>query len=518
MVDLCCDLGIMLAGCVTVSIFHNISEEHFVYEVTHSEAKIIFVADLYCHQLCHDNAASFQHVISLDEPRYKNEETYQDIIDLGKKTLDHGGHFTVPVALPDDLASIIYTSGTTSLPKGVEISHRNLLCQTQHSKEIFHWGTGDRYLSFLPLGHIFGRIMYIVQLYAGCSIYCISDPLQMIKASQEIHPTILILVPRIIDKIYKSIQQKIATSHGIKKMLANWAFNFAKHNKNTFWFKIQHRIADLILYSKIRHMFGGKIRIIISGSAKSNPMQLRFFQNIGLNIYDGYGLTEGTPVSINRPYDVRIGTVGKPMPDIEFKTDPAGEILIRGPVTTRGYFKDPELTASKLDHEGWFHTGDLGVIDPEGSLIVKGRLNEHCKLSTGEFVDIPFIENLLLDMPYADFSLVIAENKPFVTCLLFPNIDQIEQVKKHKGLKDLNHNEFLKQEFVKKEIDKFIDGINQHLDKWAQIRDYRFVHAKASIESGELSPTLKTRRKAIEKKYKHLIDEMYPEHLLTLDF
>ena len=516
-----CDIGIMLAGCVTVPIFHNISSDNFVYEVVQSGAKVIFVADASCHLLCQENCELFQKIISMDEAPYCPEEIhFKEFFAWGEQALKElNGKLMDSEAATDDLATIIYTSGTTALPKGVMLTQKNMVAEVDYSQKWFGFGQkNDRYLSYLPLAHIFGRLMNIYMIYAGVSIYYLGDPLQFVQASQEVHPTTLIIVPRIIDKIYKSILHKIHDMHGLKKKLALWAVNVAESNKQTWGWKLQHRLADHILYAKLRNLLGNCVRVIISGSAKANPKQLKFFHTIGIPIYEGYGMTEGCPVSTNTSFATRFGTIGKPMPEIEIKIAESGEILIRGPVVMMGYYKDEKLSDAKLDSEGWFHSGDKGSIDADGYLTFLGRLSELCKTSYGEFVDVPNIERLLSELPYVDMAILIAHNKPFVTSLLFPNIEALERIKKQRGLEHLTAEEVLKQDFIKHEIDQALDNLNQHLSNWERIRDYRLIPAKASIEGGELSPTLKQRRQFIEEKYKYLIDEMYPEHLIAVNF
>jgi long-chain acyl-CoA synthetase len=276
---------------------------------------------------------------------------------------------------------------------------------------------------------------------------------------------------------------------------------------------VMHRIADKIVYSHLRHELGGSIQAVICGGAPLNPHLNHFFHDIGIPIYEGWGLTEGCPITVNRPGANKIGTVGLPFKNCELKISPEGEVLVRGPLVMRSYYKNSEATSRALDAEGWLHTGDRGSIDAEGYLTLKGRMKEMYKTSTGEWVAPVPIEQMLCKAPLIEMAMVIAEGRKFVACLLFPNIEVLKSLKEAQGLVALTDEQFLNSEYVRREMKQLIEAVNKHLNHWEQIYAYCFISQALSIEEGEITPSLKLRRDVILKKYQHLIDAMYPEEV-----
>lgn len=509
-----CDLAIMLNGMITVPIFPNISEDNFVLEITQSESKAIFVSGPTSHQLTERHMDYFERVISLDSsPFFKEELLYHDLLDLGNKTLKQ--HTLEPIPLkPNDTATIVYTSGTTGIPKGVELSHKNLVCQFENTEKWMDLHKGDRFLSILPLAHILGRNVNLTLLSLGISIYFLNDMTYLLQSFQDVKPTLFAGVPRLFEKMYNTIVKKIQDTNPLIRPLAKWALNRAREHNPSNW---TYALGNFILYSKIKKMFGGKIRFMLSGGAPLNPLVLNFFINSGVLIIEGYGLTEACPVISNRPTENQPGTIGKPMPDIEIKLSPSGEIQIKGQVVMKCYFQNPHATAAILDTEGWLHTGDQGFFDPHGFLHMTGRISDKLKTSYGEFVDVPAVEELLKQLPFVDLAVAIVENRPFVTALLFPDFEEIEKLKKQMDLKDLGVEEILRMDFIRREVDRSIQQINEHLNQWERIRNYRFIYNPAKVETGELSLSFKPRHSFIIDKYSALIDEMYPVSTIQTD-
>lgn len=513
-----CDLGIMLLGAISVPIFNLISEEHFIYQIAQCETKAIFVSGRESHDLCHKHSAFFHSIISLEDfIHYKREHLYKEILEMGQLYMkEHPDFLQSLIHQPDDLASIIYTSGSYGLPKGVELTHKNIVHEMFHIKERLKWGSEDIYLHYLPLAHIFGRLMCLNLLFSRTSIYYVSDVKRVFDACREIKPTVFVLIPRMLEKIYNSIVNQIKAKRPLTKAIASWAFHLAHNKTQNLWDRLLSPLADVILYSKIRNLFGGSLRIALSGSAKSNPILLNFFAHAGIPIIEGYGMTEACPVISNSPNDIRIGYLGKALPEVEVKISDEGEILLRGPMVMRGYYRNPDLTRETIDADGWLHTSDLGSIDAKGFVKFEGRKTDICKSSYGEFINLPSIEEKLNQIFFVDTSLVIAENKPFVSCLLFVDSDVLAAIKKRMGLLDLSDEELLKTGHIKKEFDRELARINANLNPWERIRDYRFIYHKASIEGGEYSPAMKMRRSYILSKYQATIDAMYPEISLQL--
>ncbi len=500
----------MLAGCVSVPIFASISEEHFLYQINQTGCKAIFVSGRRCHDICHKQGNLFSHIISLDQTtEFPKEMFYKELFITQE--------FITAVSAdeylnrPEDMASIVYTSGTSAEPKGVELTHRNMVHELPYSVEKVQMGMQDRFLHYLSQAHIFGRVLNLTLLLSNCSIYYVEEVSKILEESRSIQPTLIVLLPRMIEKLFNSISQKIETEHWPKRVLVRAAFQQAQQTERSWWTSILQPLFNSVLYNKIHHIYGDSLRFIITGSAKANPKLLTFFQNVGLPIVDGYGLTEACPAITNSIAEFKIGFIGKPMPEVEVKISDKGEILLRGPTVMRGYYKNPALNQSKIDSEGWFYTGDRGSINVEGYVTFEGRLNEVCKTSYGEFVDPHFLEEKLNQLAIVDSSIVIADDKPYVTCLLFIDKESVGLLKQRIGLPDLSDEETLKMDLVKKDFARNLEDINSHMDKGLGIRDYRFIFHKPSIEEGELTPSLKMRRFLIQSKFKGLIDDMYPQ-------
>lgn len=301
-----CDLAIMAAGYVSVPIFHNISSDNFKFQIEQSEVKVIFASGTFSHEVCEINAQKFRHIISLDEDCCSTVEMpFKDMLNSGEEALKTNTVIDQEIT-PDDLASIVYTSGTTSHPKGVELTHQYMVVQIIPSSERVDLGPHDSHLHYLPLAHIAGRMTNISMLYHNVSIYYIKDPSQILKACQEAHPTFIIFIPRLMEKLFFSIKAKIEESKWPKKQLALWAFELANRPKN-FWSRMLNPIADFILYKKIRHLFGNNLRVVLFGSAMSNMRTLTFFHNAGIPLLEVYGLTEACPALSNSIHDNRLG-------------------------------------------------------------------------------------------------------------------------------------------------------------------------------------------------------------------
>jgi len=508
-----CDLGIMLNGMITVPIFPNISEDNFILEVTQSEAKAIFLAGPISHRLTEKYTDYFERIISLDTtPFFKEQLLYQDLLDLGRKTIKQGGWNPKPVN-PSDTATIVYTSGTIAIPKGVELTHKNLVCQFENTEKWMKIRQDDLYLSILPLAHILGRNVCLTLLALGVSIYFLNDMNVLVKSFNQIKPTLFTCVPRLLEKIYNTVVHKIKDANPIVRPFLKWALNRAREREVSAW---SYPFARFILYSNVCKLFGGKMRCLLSGGAPLNPHILNFFIHCGIPVVEGYGLTEACPVISNRPGESAPGTIGKAMPGVEVQLSPSGEIMLRGDVVMKGYYRNPQSTAAVLDNDGWLHTGDQGFFDPAGFLHMTGRISDKLKTSYGEFVDIPVLEELLGQLPFVELAVAIVENRPFVTCLLFPNFDEIEKLKKQMDLGELSVEEILRMDFIKREIDRSIQQINEHLNQWERVRNYRFIYSKAAVESGELSGSYKPRHNFIIDKYQTIIDEMYPTSTLQI--
>ena len=508
------NIAIIMAGGVSIPLFANISEENYIFEVTQTELKFLFVEgeDQWNRYTLHP--AFVKTAIAFDRNSSNNGVLgYQEALNLGAELDKVQPELFAQLEnemKPTDLANIIYTSGSTGTPKGVELTQKNITALI--NQDAFDLNRpGDRFLSILPLAHIYGYTLNFLMLGWGVPIYYFNDLKTLGKICQDLHPTIVVLVPRLLEKIYAKMLSRVQEAGTMKKQLGKWAFDFAAHEHTALVEGLIHPIVDKLVYHTLRESLGGALRIVITGGAALNPTLCRFFIEIGIPLYEGWGMTEATVITVNRPTGRKIGTVGQPLHGMQIKIAEGGEILAKGPVVMRGYYRNPEMTSATLDSEGWLHTGDKGTIDSENFLTIIGRIKELYKTSTGEYIAPIPIEQALCQAPLIDMAMVVADNLKFASALLFPNFEVLETLKKLHHAANMTNEEFLKSPFIQEEMNKLIANINSHLNRWEQIRAYRFILEPPSIEAGELTPSMKLRRDVILKKYQKIIDEMYQE-------
>jgi long-chain acyl-CoA synthetase len=511
------DIAIMVNKAISVPMFANVSSTHFEFQKKDSNIKYIFIED---EELLDDSIKeclrTFTKVISCSSRRkMQNVMSYDDLLQLGdelsakkpnlyaqmRKTIKH-----------DDIATIIYTSGSTGMPKGVEITHENLISQVKGTSELFPLSPSkDKILTCLPLAHVFERMVIYYYISTGTPIYFADDIKKVGDLMREIQPTIITLVPRLLEKVYAKMHAKIDDQTGIKKKIMAMAFERAITNvpgPNT----IVDKFFDKLIYCKLREALGGNLNYAISGgSALSNSME-NFFKNIGLNIYQGYGLTETSPVlAANFPGNVRYRSVGQIWPDVHVKIAEDHEILAQGPNIMKGYHDNQEATDATINEQGWLHTGDLGHLDEDCYLFITGRKKEIFKTSNGKYVSPVPIEQSLCVSELIDMAVIIGENRKFVSCLLFPDFENLDAIREHHGYSDMTNSDFLKSSEVRDEIKAVVESINGQLSHWERIQKFKFIKQPISIETGELTPTMKIRRHVINEKFGHIINGFYAE-------
>lgn len=509
------DMAIMVTGGVAVPLFANISDENFVYEAKEAELNILFVEGIEQWAMFHRHEELFKIAIAINEiPSSEKQLTFGELKEKGKiiNQRDPSLYKKIrEILLPSDLGAIIYTSGSTGTPKGVELTHGNLTCVLDFDK--FHLDLkNDCYLSVLPLAHVFGHFINLWVLAWGARVYYSMDYKNLGAICREIKPTAIVVVPRLLEKIYAKIAEQISNTTGLKRLIGKWAFSLARTENPNFFQHMFKPIADLLAFGKFREALGGNLRIVISGGAPLSPQLQSFFDNIGIRIYEGWGLTEACPATVNRPDAHRKGTVGLPSDGQELRITSEGEVLVRGPLVMRGYYLHPELTAQAIDKDGWLHTGDRGVIDADGYLTIRGRMKELYKTSTGEYVAPVPIEQALGRSPLVDMSMVVAEGRKFTSCLIFPNMEVLKKMKKKNNSENLSDEEFLKSNYIKGYIEKIIREINAHFNHWEEIHAYRFILEPLTVQSGELTPSMKIRREMVANQYSQIINEMYEEN------
>ena len=509
------DIAVMLNRAISVPMFSNVSSKHFAFQKKDSNIKYIFISDsnLLDDSIC-TRLKNFQKVISLENNyNEKNGVSFQKLLELGDE-LSHQQPqlFSLMrnLVIPEDIATIIYTSGSTGNPKGVEISHQNLISQIKATHQRFPLDPRkDKILTCLPLAHVFERMVSYYYISTGTPLYFADDIKKVGDLLREIKPTVITLVPRLLEKVYAKMNSRIDEQSGLKRKLMSSAFERAIDKvpaRNT----LSDKIFDKLIYSKLRAALGGNLQmLIVGGSALSESME-HFFKNIGFNVYQGYGLTESSPViAVNYPGNVRYRTVGKIYPDVQVKISSDNEILAKGPNIMIGYHNNDLATNEAIDIDGWLHTGDLGSLDEDGYLTITGRKKELFKTSNGKYVSPVPIEQSLCKSPLIDMAAIIGENHRFVSCLLFPDYENIDAIREHRGYSDMSNSDFLNSSEVKNEIKEAVQKVNDQLSAWEKIQKYKFVKHPLTIETGELTPTMKLRRHIIEQKFKEIIDAFY---------
>ena len=412
----------------------------------------------------------------------------------------------------DDLATIVYTSGTSGEPKGVELTHANLISQIQGTaKNYFFEKNTDVAFSFLPLAHIFERMVMHFYLSQELSIYFADDVKNVGVLLKEVNPTVMTVVPRLLEKVFFKMKLKAMEGNILKKGLVMLAFYRATTKDPFTEASFLDKLLDKLVYQKLRMAFGTRMRMMISGGAALSDMLYRFYLNIGIPLYQGYGQTESSPViSANTPENNKIGTCGKTFPGVEVKVSDEGELFVKGANVMRGYHKDVAATNEVIDSDGWLHTGDLAQIDDEGNISITGRKRELFKTSTGEYVSSVYIEQELVSNGWFEYALLVGDGKPFVVALLFIEpecLGRLATKMKSTPLKALESQKFQKMS------EKFIKKINLKLNHWEKIRKFKLIGDTLSIENGELTPSMKLAKKQLFERYSDEIEEMYKDHL-----
>lgn len=514
------DIGVLQIGAQDVPIYPTISEDDYEYVLNHSESSYCFVS---CNEVLEKinkikgNVPSLKGVFSFDS--LSNCDNYQKVIDLGNENqdLDEEVQKRMDAVDEHDLATLIYTSGTTGRPKGVMLSHKNIASNALHSKGRLPIDFGkSKALSFLPVCHIYERMLLYMYQYCGVSIH-FAESLETISDNlKEIHPEVMTAVPRLLEKVYDKIIAKGADLTGVKKKLFFWAvelgLKWEPYGKNGWWYESKLKIARKLIFSKWQEALGGNLRAIASGSAALQPRLARVFNAAGCPVMEGYGLTETSPVvSVNdmRNGGFRIGTVGKPLPDTEVVIAADGEILVKGPQVMQGYYKEPDMTADVLK-DGYFHTGDIGEIDKDGFLKITDRKKSMFKTSGGKYVAPQLIENAMKQSSFIEQILVVGDGEKMPAALIQPNWEWVYDWADRKGFTiSKNMNEAALDQRLIDRLQEEIDTHNERFGKWEKVKTFQITPDIWSIESGQLTPTMKAKRKVIKEMYKPLYEKLY---------
>ncbi|NAS29960.1 AMP-binding protein [Flavobacteriaceae bacterium R38] len=512
------DIGVLQIGAQNIPIYPTISAEDYEYVINHSESIYCFVSDEeVLHKINKIKAnTKLKEVYAFD--RIEGCKHYSELFELGEDTSNQDEVEALKNAVtPEDIATIIYTSGTTGTPKGVMLSHRNLVSNVLDSEKRVPFDYGkSRSLSFLPVCHVFERMILYLYQYCGVEIYFAESIEKMSDNLKEVKPNVMTAVPRLYEKVYDKIVAKGTELSGIKKALFFWAIDlglkYEPYGKNGWWYEQQLKIARKLIFSKWKEGLGGQLDLMVSGSAPLQSRLTRVFAAAGMPIMEGYGLTETSPViSVNdqRNNGFKIGTVGKVIDNVEVKIAEDGEILVKGPNVMLGYYKDPEKTAEVLS-DNYFHTGDKGEVDSEGFLKITGRKKEMFKTSGGKYIIPTLLEGKLKQSRFIEQAMVIGEGEKMPAAIIQPNFefiqDWIDRKNKQVGKSE---SEIATSEIIIERIQKEVNSCNSDFGKWEQIKRFELTPDIWSIDAGHLTPTMKMKRKIIKEKYKDLYDKIY---------
>ncbi|MGV3524373.1 MAG: AMP-dependent synthetase/ligase [Candidatus Sericytochromatia bacterium] len=526
------DMGIIAAGLVNVPIYPTLTPSQISYMLQDSGAQIVIVSkpfQLQKIQAIQAECPALKLVILMDALPSDMALSAGRLVDF-KTVLSEGETALKQVraqlderlarAQPDDLVSLVYTSGTTGHPKGVMLTHGNFASNALAAKEALGFNAEQISLSFLPLSHVLERVVNYVMQLCGATIAYAESIDTVAQNLQEVHPTAFVAVPRVFEKIYNRIIANVESGTPVKRKIFYWALEIGKQaNVYTTENKplppllaAKHALADRLVFKTIRERTGGKLQFAVSGGAPLMRELAEFFFAVGIHIYEGYGLTETSPViCVNRPGAVRFGSVGQVLKDVEVKIAEDGEVLSRGPNTMKGYFRQPEATADAIDADGWFHTGDIGELDAQGFLRITDRKKEIIVMSNGKNVAPQPLENALKNSPLIEQAVLLGNNQKYMAALIYPDYAALEQAARDQNIAVSSRLDMVRsaqiQALLKAEIDKY----TQEFARYEQIKRFSLIEEELTQENDCLTPTLKYKRRVINAKYQDLISQLFDE-------
>ena len=514
------DFGLLQIGAINVPLYPNISEQEYEFIFNDADVKYVFVST----KEIADKVANIKNktkslidIYSFD--KIEGVKYWEEIFDYIKKDRSDDIKKIADNIKPNDLATIIYTSGTTGTPKGVMLSHNNIASNVKACLPLLPVGENDKAFSFLPMNHVFERMLVYLYMSAGLSVYYAESIDAISDNLKEVKPHIFGTVPRLLEKVYDKIYAKGLELNGIKKALFFWALNlglkYEYNGENGWWYETQLKLANKLIFNKWREALGGNIRTIVTGGAALQDRLAKVFTAGGIPIQQGYGLTETSPViAVNRCLDTKkryFGTVGPLIDGVEVQIAEDGEILCKGPNIMLGYYKRQDLTKEAVI-DGWFHTGDIGeFIEKNGNQFLKitDRKKEMFKTSGGKYCAPQPIENKLKEDTLIEEIMVVGEGEKFVAALIVPAMDNLKEWCAHKKL-DCNDNESICQNAdVIAKYRKIIDKYNPQFSHVEQIKKFKLIPQSWTVETGELTPTMKLKRKVIKEKFKEQLEKLY---------
>jgi len=521
------DFALQMLGVVNVPVYPSLTSDSIEYILNDSESKIVIVSTKF--QLnklvkISDKCKYLKNIIIFNEhefdPNVKDLHTFKSIQQKGRIVRDESPDLLIQsssIINENDTCTIIYTSGTTGEPKGVVLTHKNILSNVNSALETFPITHEDVFLSFLPLCHIFERMAgYYTAFASGCTV-CYAESIEKVAANLlEVKPTIMTSVPRLFERIYSKILKNVESQPAKKQKIFFWAVEIGrqymqlkKRGSVPVALNLKHKIADKLVFKKLREKTGGNLRFFISGGAALSRDLGEFFEAVGIQILEGYGLTESSPVlAANKPDDYKFGTVGKPFPGVEIKIASDGEIMARGPNIMQGYFKKRKESEETLK-DGWLHTGDIGVFDGDGFLMITDRKKHLFKTSAGKYIAPTPIENIFLASKYIDQFVLIGDRRMFLSALIVPDFEAVKEYADSHKIVYKNEEDLVKNDDIYKLLEEDMARFQKKLANYERVRKFVLLERPFTIENGEITPSLKIKRKVVEEKYGDLIERMY---------
>jgi len=523
------DIAISLIGGITVPMFPTTTAKQIEFILNDCSAYGIIVSNQFqlnkIYQV-HNNIPSLRHFIVFDKISENNFDlaikTFEEVSQIGRQSK----HLTKRNEIiqsqlnnlkSEDICTLIYTSGTTGNPKGVVLTHNNIVSNIEAAGKTINFGESDIFLSYLPWCHAYEHTV-LYSAFSGGATIAIAESIDTISLNiKEVKPTLMTTVPRLLEIIRKRINAQIAKESALKRKIFEWAFKVGRKyveekfsGRQSFLTAKKYEIANNLVFSKIRSKFGVDDMRFVSGGAPLHPDVNYFFWALGYKVYEGYGLTEASPVvTVTREDDVEIGTVGKPLENVEIKIAEDGEILVRGPNVMRGYWNDLQATREAIDEDGWLYTGDIGYITERRNLKITDRKKYIFVTSGGKNISPQHIENIINQSQYVDQCIIIGDNREYNTALILPNFEELKKLADAIGIEYSNISELVSNEKVIKIIKNDIDRLQKDLSKFERVRKFALLTETFSIDNGELSPKLSIRRHVVEKKFADLIEQMY---------
>ena len=517
------DFAVTGAGAVTVPVYFNESPDRMTYILKHCGAKVVFVVGV--PQLrkllaVRSNLPELEQIVAADGSAEVPSEClrYETLI-AGASAADVSSYrMRASQVLPGQVASLIYTSGTTGEPKGVMLTHTNFCSNVTDVGHDFQLNPAeDVALSFLPLAHVYGRTMDYIYIFQGAALAYVESIDTVAQALLEVRPTITAAVPRFFEKIYARLVEQGSKNTGVKRMLFDWAMRVAEMSAQwrasqshaNLAVTLQQKLADALVYRKIRIGIGGRLRLISSGGAPLSKELAEFFWAVGIPIYQGYGLTETSPIVSSNYPENRMGSSGKPIPNIQVRAAEDGEILVKGPCVMQGYYKNPEATREVLGEDGWFRTGDIGYVDKDNYLFITDRKKDLIKTAAGKFVAPQPIENALKTSPYILNAMVVGDKRKFIVALIVPNPATVGAKAADQGIKFASNTEMAAHPSVHALIDSEVKRLTVHLAQYETIKRFALLPEDFTFDNGSLTFTLKLKRRVVEQQYAGVIESLY---------